>query len=133
MRHTARKTNPTLWKKIVAKVKAGDKGGPKGHWSARKAQLAVLQYKKAHGSYLGKKTSKNDLVKWTKQDWGYVTASDEKKPRKKRGRYLPKSVRSKLTLSEKKTTNQQKREANRKGKVKAKYSKSIARKVRKAK
>ena len=43
------------------------------------------------------KKSQRSLKKWTKQDWGYITKSDSKKPRKKRGRYLPKSVRANLT------------------------------------
>lgn len=132
MRKTAAKTNPTLWKKVVSKVKASSKGGPAGRWSARKAQLAVLQYKKAGGGYKGAKSSQNDLTKWTKQEWGYVTKSDEKKPRSQRGRYLPKKVRKSLSSSEKASTNQQKRAANKKGAAKAKYSKSVAKKVRKA-
>ena len=61
-----------------------------------------------------------------------MTKSDSKKPRSKRGRYLPKSVRASLTKSQKAYTNRQKRKANRKGKQRAKYSKSVARKVRRA-
>ena len=41
MAETAKKKNPGLWKKIVARIKAGSKGGKPGQWSARKAQLAV--------------------------------------------------------------------------------------------
>ena len=33
---TAVKKNPTLWKRIVARVKAGTKGGDASEWSARK-------------------------------------------------------------------------------------------------
>jgi hypothetical protein len=47
----AKKSNPGLWKRIVASVKASTKGGDPGEWSARKAQLAVLKYKKAGGGY----------------------------------------------------------------------------------
>ena len=47
------------------------------------------------------KKSQRSFKKWTKQDWGYVTKGDEKKPRSKRGRYLPKSVRTSLTKSQK--------------------------------
>ncbi len=35
------------------------------------------------------KRSQKSLKKWTKQDWGYITKGDSKKPRRKRGRYLP--------------------------------------------
>ena len=51
MATTAIKTNPTLWRKIVARVKAGTKGGDKGEWSARKAQLLAVEYKKKGGGY----------------------------------------------------------------------------------
>jgi hypothetical protein len=54
---TAVKKNPALWKRIVARVKAGSKGGDAGQWSARKAQLAVSEYKKAGGGYSGRKES----------------------------------------------------------------------------
>ena len=78
------------------------------------------------------KARQKSLKKWTKQKWDYVTKSDSKKPRSKRGRYLPKAVRASLTKSQKAYTNRQKRKANRKGKQRAKYSKSVARKVRRA-
>jgi hypothetical protein len=42
------------------------------------------------------KKSQKSLKKWGKQKWGYVTKGDEKKPKSKRGRYLPKSVRAKV-------------------------------------
>ena len=129
---SAKKSNPGKWKRIVASVKAGSKGGRPGQWSARKAQLATRRYKKSGGGYRGKKSSGNSLSKWTKQDWGYVYKGDEKKPRAKRGRYLPKSVRNSLSDSEKKLTNQQKRSASKSGRQRAKYSRSVARKVRNA-
>ena len=78
------------------------------------------------------KARQKSLKKWTKQKWDYVTKSDSKKPRSKRGRYLPKAVRASLTKGQKAYTNRQKRKANRKGKQRAKYSKSVARKVRRA-
>ena len=129
---SAKKTNPALWKRVVARVKSGTKGGRKGQWSARKAQLATQIYKKSGGGYKGSKSSKNSLSKWTKQKWDYVSKSDSKKPKKKRGRYLPESVRKSLSSSEKSATNRAKRKASGSGKQKAKYSKSIARKVRNA-
>ena len=78
-----------------------------------------------------KKTQKS-LKKWTKQDWGYVTKGDEKKPRSKRGRYLPKSVRTSLTKSQKAYENRRKRAASKKGKQRAKYSKKTRQRVRRA-
>ena len=54
------------------------------------------------------KARQKSLKKWTKQKWGYVTKSDSKKPRSKRGRYLPKAVRASLTKGQKAYTNRQK-------------------------
>ena len=39
------------WKRIVASVKAGSKGGKPGQWSARKAQMLAKEYKAAGGGY----------------------------------------------------------------------------------
>jgi len=44
-------TKPALRKRIVAQVKASDKGGAPGQWSARKAQRVAQLYKKAGGGY----------------------------------------------------------------------------------
>lgn len=44
-------TKPTMRKALVAKVKAGSKGGDAGEWSARKAQMVAKQYKAAGGGY----------------------------------------------------------------------------------
>tara|TARA_R100000995_G_C3447160_1_gene106258 strand:+ start:357 stop:749 length:393 start_codon:yes stop_codon:yes gene_type:complete len=129
---SAKRTKEAMWKRIVSSVKSGSKGGRPGQWSARKAQLATARYKKAGGGYKGKKSSSNKLSKWSKQKWDYVSKGDEKKPRKKRGRYLPESVRKSLSSSEKASTNKKKRAASAKGKQKAKYSKKVASKVRRA-
>jgi hypothetical protein len=103
---TAKKDNPGLWKRIVASVKAGSKGGNPGQWSARKAQLAVMRYKKAGGGYSGKKKSSNSLSKWTKEKWG--TKSGE--PSLKTGeRYLPKQARESLSSKEYSRTSRAKR------------------------
>lgn len=78
------------------------------------------------------KKSQRSLKKWTKQDWGYVSKGDAKKPRRKRGRYLPASVRKGMTASQKAYENRKKRAANRKGKQRAKYSRKTAARVRRA-
>lgn len=44
-------TKPTLRKKLFEQIKAGDKGGKPGEWSARKAQMLALKYKAAGGGY----------------------------------------------------------------------------------
>ena len=44
-------TNPAMRKRLFNKILAGDKGGKKGQWSARKAQMLAKQYKAAGGGY----------------------------------------------------------------------------------
>jgi len=129
---SAKKTNDKMWKSIVSSVKSGSSGGRPGQWSARKAQIATKRYKKKGGGYKGAKSSSNSLSKWSKQKWDYVSKGDEKKPRAKRGRYLPESVRKSLSSSERSATNRKKRQASAKGKQKAKYSKTVAKKVRRS-
>jgi len=44
-------TNPGMRKRLFESIKAGGKGGAPGQWSARKAQMLALQYKKSGGGY----------------------------------------------------------------------------------
>ena len=44
-------TKPAMRKRIFNQIKAGGKGGKPGTWSARKAQMLALRYKKAGGGY----------------------------------------------------------------------------------
>jgi len=44
-------TKPGMRKKIFQRIKSGSKGGAPGQWSARKAQLLAVAYKKAGGGY----------------------------------------------------------------------------------
>ena len=123
---TAVKKNPGLWKRIVANVKAGSKGGDASEWSARKAQLAVALYKKSGGGYQGKKSSSNSLSKWTKQKW--TTSSG--KPSDGMRRYLPEKAWKSLSPSQRKSTNQAKAQGNLKGQQFVKQPKKIAEKVK---
>ena len=44
-------TKPTMRRNLFNRIKRGTKGGKAGQWSARKAQMLALQYKKAGGGY----------------------------------------------------------------------------------
>lgn len=46
-------TKPNLWERIKKKARASSAGSPPGRWSARKAALAQLQYKKQGGGWKG--------------------------------------------------------------------------------
>ncbi|MBY0339351.1 MAG: hypothetical protein K2X11_22240, partial [Acetobacteraceae bacterium] len=83
------RTDPKLWNRIVAKVKRGAKGGDPGEWSARKAQLAVAEYKKAGGGYAGRKPAGNHLSEWTRAEWGTKSGA---RSRDTGERYLPREA-----------------------------------------
>ncbi len=44
-------TKPEMRKRIFNRIKAGNKGGAPGQWSARKAQMLAQAYKKSGGGY----------------------------------------------------------------------------------
>lgn len=112
---TAKKTKPELWDRKVAAAKAKF-----GKWSARAAQWATSEYKKAGGGYSGKKSSSNSLSKWTSQDWrtrdGDKAERIDSKGRKVTARYLPDKAWKSLSKSEAKATDAKKRAASREGK-----------------
>lgn len=95
---------------------AGSRGGRPGQWSARKAQLVALEYRKAGGGYRGKKKkTQRSLSKWTREKW---TTSDGKPANRPGGmrRYLPAKAWSRLTPSQRAATNKKKILGSRKGK-----------------
>ena len=126
----AQKSDPVKWKRIVASVKASDKGGKPGQWSARKAQLATQKYKSAGGGYKGPKSSSNSLAKWTKEEWGTRSGKPSTQGPKATGeRYLPKAARNKLTAAEYAATTRAKREGTRAGKQFVPQPESIRKKI----
>lgn len=79
---------------------------------------------------MAKKPSQQSLVNWTRQEWGYSNEKESEKPRKKRGRYLPKAAWSSLSSGEKAATNRAKRKGSKAGKQFVKQPKKIAKKTR---
>lgn len=125
------RTDEAKWKRIVAAVKAGGKGGKPGQWSARKAQMATQRYKSSGGGYSGPKTkAQQSLSKWTKEDWGTRSGKPSTQGPKATGeRYLPKKARQALTSSEYAATTKAKREGTKAGKQFVKQPKTIAKKT----
>ena len=78
MAGTAKKSNPKLWETVKAKVTKSAKGGKPGQWSARKAQMAVAEYKKAGGGYAGRKSADNHLQQWQDEDWGTKSGKESR-------------------------------------------------------
>ncbi len=113
MTETAKKSDPALWDKVKSEVTEHDKGGKPGQWSARKAQMAVQEYKKAGGGYEGAKTPDNHLAEWTREEWGTKSGH----PSGETGeRYLPKQAIEHLSDSEYRRTTAKKRADTAKGK-----------------
>ena len=129
MAGTAEKTDPKLWEKVKTKVTKGDKGGKPGQWSARKAQLAVHDYKAAGGGYKGKKDPHNHLAEWTAEEWGTKSGKESGQTGE---RYLPKQARDALTDGEYKRTTAKKRADTRRGQQFSAQPKDVAKKVRDA-
>lgn len=112
------RTDEGKWKRIVASVKAGDKGGKPGQWSARKAQLASQRYQKSGGGYKGPKTeAQKSLSRWSKEDWGTKSGKPSTQGPEATGeRYLPKAAIQSLSAKEYAATTRAKREGMAKGK-----------------
>jgi hypothetical protein len=126
-------TKPTLRESIKNRIMAGTKGGNSGQWSARKAQLVALEYKKAGGKYTGeKKSPQKSLSKWTQQDWGTKSGKPSTQGKEATGeRYLPKKAIQSLSASEYSKTSKAKREGTKAGKQFVKQPKKIAQKTSK--
>ena len=124
---TAEKRDPAKWKATVARVKASSKGGDPGEWSARKAQIAVQQYKASGGTYVGPKKADNSLAKWTDQKW----RTSDNTPSEGKKRYLPDKAWSSLSSGEKAATNRAKAAGNARGKQFVAQPKTVAKKVAK--
>lgn len=123
MSKTAEKTDPKLWEKVKEKVEAGDKGGKAGEWSARKAQLAVHDYKEAGGTYKGEKSADNHLAQWTEEKWD--TKSGEKSEDTGE-RYLPEAAREKMSDADYEKSSEKKRADTAKGKQHSKQPEHAA-------
>ncbi|MBQ0901576.1 DUF5872 domain-containing protein [Micromonospora sp. U21] len=112
----AQYTKPELREQIKEEIKASDKGGRPGQWSARKSQLVTQEYKRRGGGFLGPKDERQkSLQRWGAEDW----QTREGDTRARRGdttsRYLPKKAWEELSEDEKRATDTKKRKASRTG------------------
>lgn len=126
------RTDPKLWESVKKKITSGSKGGNPGQWSARKAQLAVAEYKKRGGEYTknSAKPRYTSLGKWTRQKWGTKSGKNSVVGKKATGeRYLPKKARDTLTDKEYKQTSRKKRKDMKKGIQYSRQPSKISRKT----
>jgi len=125
---SARRDDPELWERVKAEITRGTKGGKAGQWSARKAQFAVAEYQRRGGGYIGPKSPRNALAKWTREEWGTKSGRASLKTGE---RYLPKAARKALSGEEYAETTRAKRAGLRRGEQFTRQPKRIARKTAK--
>jgi hypothetical protein len=101
-------TDPELRARLKEEIKAGDRGGRPGQWSARKSQLLTSEYEKAGGGYVheGERTaSQEHLQEWTRQDWHTADGGDRARGSDGTRRYLPDAAWELLSDEEKRATD----------------------------
>ena len=109
-------THPDLREEIKEEIKASDKGGSPGQWSARKSQLLTREYEKRGGGYTGDKDeSQKKLENWTDENWQTQDGDTKARSGAETARYLPKESWEKLSDEEKRETEKKKREGSKQG------------------
>ena len=107
-------TDPELRARLKEEIKAGDRGGRPGQWSARKSQLLVQEYEKHGGGYRheGERTeSQRHLQQWGDQDWKTAEGGTDARGDDGTKRYLPDAAWQLLSDEEKQATDRRKRSA----------------------
>ena len=108
-------TDPELRARLKEEIKAGDRGGRPGQWSARKSQLLVSEYEAQGGGYRheGERTdSQRHLQQWTEQDWHTADGGTDARDGDSTARYLPDTAWALLTPEEQRATDRAKRDAD---------------------
>ncbi len=109
-------TDPELRERIKEGIKASDKGGKPGQWSARKSQLLVNEYEKAGGGYKGERDAdQKHLKQWTEEEWQTREGEASAREGGETTRYLPKEAWERLSPEEREATEEKKREGSKKG------------------
>jgi hypothetical protein len=109
-------THPELREKIKEEIKASDRGGKKGQWSARKSQLLTQEYEKQGGGYRGEKgQSQKNLEQWTDEEWQTKEGDANARQDGETKRYLPKKAWENMSEEEKEATEKKKREGSQQG------------------
>jgi Family of unknown function (DUF5872) len=100
------RSDPQLWERVKRDLTRSDMGGKPDQWSARKAQLAVQEYKRRGGGYRGRKPKDSSLEQWTEEEWGTKSGRNSLESGE---RYLPKRARAELSDEEYRATSATKR------------------------
>lgn len=112
-------TRPELRERLKEDLKASDKGGAPGQWSARKSQLLAQEYENHGGGYRHPERPTEEqqgLVEWTEQRWMTESGSANARHDGKSERYLPEAAWEELSSSERRDTQRIKQTESRRGK-----------------
>ncbi|MPQ97536.1 hypothetical protein GB931_06300 [Modestobacter sp. I12A-02628] len=105
-------TEPELRARLKEEIKAGDRGGRAGQWSARKSQLLASEYEARGGGYVheGERTeAQQHLHTWTEQDWHTRDGSADARDGEGTERYLPDAAWALLSPEEQQATDRAKK------------------------
>ena len=108
-------TDPELRARLKEEIKAGDRGGRPGQWSARKSQLLVTEYEGQGGGYRheGERTeSQQHLDEWTRQDWHTADGSADARDGDSTARYLPDAAWELLSAEEQRAADRTKEDGD---------------------
>ncbi|WP_409332907.1 hypothetical protein [Trujillonella humicola] len=104
-------TDPELRARLKEEIRAGDRGGRAGQWSARKSQLLAHEYEAAGGGYRheGERTqSQRQLQQWSDEDWRTADGGADARDGDSTRRYLPDAAWQLLTEAERRATDRAK-------------------------
>ena len=108
-------TEPELRERLKEQIKAGDRGGRPGQWSARKSQLLVREYEKAGGGYVDDghlSPQQEHLKQWGEQDWHTASGDADARDADGTSRYLPDVAWQLLSPAERRATDRKKHGAD---------------------
>ncbi|WFE40725.1 hypothetical protein [Micromonospora sp. WMMD998] len=112
----AKYTKPELRERLKEEIRAADKGGRPGQWSARKSQLLTNEYKKQGGGFEGPKDARQrSLQRWGGERWQTRSGGTRARHDGETERYLPKQAWEEMSESERRATDTRKRRASRSG------------------
>ncbi|MBE1487767.1 hypothetical protein [Plantactinospora soyae] len=113
----AQYTKPELREKLKEEIKASDRGGRPGQWSARKSQLLTQEYKKNGGGYQGPKDDRQkSLQHWGDQKWRNRQGTTRARHDGETDRYLPDKAWNQLSAEQQRDTDAKKRRESKSGK-----------------
>lgn len=121
-------TKPELRERLKEEIKASDKGGRAGQWSARKSQRLVQEYEKQGGGYKEgeNKQERRSLENWQSGQWQTQEGSAHA-DRGSMKRYLPKEAWERLSAKEREEAEQWKRRADEQGEQHASWPPAVRR------